>query len=802
MKQINKIVLFIGSPSDTELERNRIPEIVEELNQTLGTEKGVQILTKMWEYDVVPTIGTDAQDVINKQLSDYDIFVCLMWKKFGSPTPRANSATEEEYLNALRSYKEKGHCKDIIVLFNNANVPIESDLDQLRLVKNFRERVAADGVFYKTYNDLQDFCKVFRVALYHRIVELLNSLHITSPQSALPKKVHIAPQVESIDENTKLIFDTLAHSPAINDVKSKFIESYILLFLYDNDYATSVEIRTYLANTLGNDNANIYNTVLGRLNRTDLLISDDSHPKRFSISERKRNEIGQIKETIMKSSCILKKRCEDICLKYDLKADPITLNTYISKLFEDGFSSEIGEWTRTAVKRDLKLQKTYEDLMTYLQTSSGLPREYVKPIANEFIEIYSKDPIIYKSNTSRMFFSLFSNNKLEEYLSTNCRELLLDTQVLLQLCCVTFDYSEPAGADVLYKIGSRFWQKVRNNHNVKLYTTSEYVEEVAGHLYNAFRLSKFLELEYIQDLGPSKNVFFNHYLMIKDEAQLFSFHEYISLFLDEDDYIESRFDITHIVKHLQNVFSDLSITVLSIPEVKEYPKYKKEYETSLAFMGYDSRSYIARRNDIYAVLWCGNVFKTFENIPYLITTDTSFVGIRSRMVNKFDEISYWYVYSPQKISETLSLIDFKVDPSMIDDNIISLTESSFNTSNDTISFIDLLNTFVDDKELSDWKLASKLSKMRKLRICSVSENIFYNTNQPIDEFLLLLTEHYNSRSEGYRFSDLKELFWNNDSADKVATYIETQLDSFKTGTSTLSDDVYNYFDELICNLKA
>ena len=36
MKQINRVVIFIGSPSDTELERKSIPSIIEELNQTLG----------------------------------------------------------------------------------------------------------------------------------------------------------------------------------------------------------------------------------------------------------------------------------------------------------------------------------------------------------------------------------------------------------------------------------------------------------------------------------------------------------------------------------------------------------------------------------------------------------------------------------------------------------------------------------------------------------------------------------------------------------------------------------------------
>ena len=47
----------------------------------------------------IPTLGLgiDAQDVINRQLGEYDIFLGIMNTRFGSPTHRADSGTEEEF---------------------------------------------------------------------------------------------------------------------------------------------------------------------------------------------------------------------------------------------------------------------------------------------------------------------------------------------------------------------------------------------------------------------------------------------------------------------------------------------------------------------------------------------------------------------------------------------------------------------------------------------------------------------------------------------------------------------------------
>ena len=43
-------------------------------------------------------MGSDPQQIINSQVSDeYDIFIGILWTRFGTPTERAGSGTEEEF---------------------------------------------------------------------------------------------------------------------------------------------------------------------------------------------------------------------------------------------------------------------------------------------------------------------------------------------------------------------------------------------------------------------------------------------------------------------------------------------------------------------------------------------------------------------------------------------------------------------------------------------------------------------------------------------------------------------------------
>lgn len=70
--------------------------VVAELNRGIADERGLVVELIRWETHVRPVIGTDAQDVINRQIGVPDVFIGIFWKRLGTPTPRAPSGTAEE----------------------------------------------------------------------------------------------------------------------------------------------------------------------------------------------------------------------------------------------------------------------------------------------------------------------------------------------------------------------------------------------------------------------------------------------------------------------------------------------------------------------------------------------------------------------------------------------------------------------------------------------------------------------------------------------------------------------------------
>lgn len=132
-----------------------------------------------------PSIGKYPQDVINEQIgNDYDLFIGLMWKKFGTPTEKASSATEEEYNRALESYKKGGPCKNIMFYFKTSNISMDDDLEQLQKVKAFKKKIAVeDGVYYSIITDRTKFAKDLRHHLSNCLLHLYQSQNNDNYQS-------------------------------------------------------------------------------------------------------------------------------------------------------------------------------------------------------------------------------------------------------------------------------------------------------------------------------------------------------------------------------------------------------------------------------------------------------------------------------------------------------------------------------------------------------------------------------------------------------------------------------------------
>jgi hypothetical protein len=100
------IRVFVSSPDDVMSERAVLDEVVASINQTEGQSYGVRLELFKWEEHIVPQIGPGRQDVMDRQVPEYHIYLGIMSTKFGDPTGDHGCGTEKEFSDALKKWKQ------------------------------------------------------------------------------------------------------------------------------------------------------------------------------------------------------------------------------------------------------------------------------------------------------------------------------------------------------------------------------------------------------------------------------------------------------------------------------------------------------------------------------------------------------------------------------------------------------------------------------------------------------------------------------------------------------------------------
>lgn len=150
---------LIASPSDTKKERIICEKVFTEINNSIGERFDFRLESLKWENDTRPAFGEYSQAVINEQLgTEYQIFIGIMYKKFGTPTKVAGSGTEEEFNNAFKKFSN--HEKVEIMFYFNDEPPkklSDIDISELDKVQAFKKKVDNLGGYYWSYSGIKDF---------------------------------------------------------------------------------------------------------------------------------------------------------------------------------------------------------------------------------------------------------------------------------------------------------------------------------------------------------------------------------------------------------------------------------------------------------------------------------------------------------------------------------------------------------------------------------------------------------------------------------------------------------------------
>lgn len=158
------INIFIASPGDVDEERGIIRDNIRILN-----EEGYNIKPAFWE-DITPDGARPPEETILNKFppSSWDIFVLVMWSRFGTKTvdpetgDEFDSGTECEYYSALREYEKNKNKRPILLIYRSKKaIPNASDEDfeQYSKVRNFFGKIKKQGMIIE-YGDVGEFDKL------------------------------------------------------------------------------------------------------------------------------------------------------------------------------------------------------------------------------------------------------------------------------------------------------------------------------------------------------------------------------------------------------------------------------------------------------------------------------------------------------------------------------------------------------------------------------------------------------------------------------------------------------------------
>lgn len=172
----HNIRIFIASPGDVKTERKRVDRIVDEVNNLISNHLGIKYEVIKWEKNAISEMGRP-QEVINQQLNlkDCDLFLGILWSRFGSPTGATNregtkfeSGTEEEFELAYQGWTENRKPK---VMFFRCARKLDAkklNISQYKKVMDFFDKFNFDskhpGLIIE-YGEYRDFDFKLRQAL-------------------------------------------------------------------------------------------------------------------------------------------------------------------------------------------------------------------------------------------------------------------------------------------------------------------------------------------------------------------------------------------------------------------------------------------------------------------------------------------------------------------------------------------------------------------------------------------------------------------------------------------------------------
>lgn len=191
-KSITQYDILISCPGDVTDMVPIVERTLYKFNEIYSDVLGIRLTGKHWSISSYNQSGGKAQDLLNKQfIDDCDAAIAIFWTRFGSPTDKYGSGTEEEIEDKLLAGKQ------VFMYFCDKPIAPSISLadgfqDQYQKVLYYKERYSDEGKgIYDTFSSDDEFQKKLFAHISQHFLSIKPIEQITAQRKSILQIVGI-----------------------------------------------------------------------------------------------------------------------------------------------------------------------------------------------------------------------------------------------------------------------------------------------------------------------------------------------------------------------------------------------------------------------------------------------------------------------------------------------------------------------------------------------------------------------------------------------------------------------------------
>lgn len=422
---------------------------------------------------------------------------------------------------------------------------------------------------------------------------------------------------------------------------------------------------------------------------------------------------------------------------------------------------------------------------------------------DDFKELCSTNPYLNRLALSESFLSLYKSKRYDEYINDRINRIVLDTTVFVYFMTLKSAIEQVPDEDLnddRYDVVKSLIALKEHSDNIEFYIPFDYVGEAFGEYQKALRLSVFDKIDGFPVKVQSANIFFNHYLLVKEQKRIMG--EDVSKFFFEDYAKEFGFPCVRLddmqlqyksIEYIR-IFAD-SLGCNYIPMIKdryeEFDNVKKDYEVTLK-----TKTEPAVKADVRQAFYIAMEAQKPENMNadyYLTTWDSTLSDLRDKVKDATGVKRSFSVRKPNILLNTISLKSFKIKSESISNDIFTYADTSYSLTERIQSIFDnILVPYFSGLMNKNADLPNAIMKMQQdlIEEDAENDNITKNSHLPLEDIFLKIDKSLLANSCSQQ--DLRNFLSDSANNEMLIKLFKSAFDSYRIGKPIdISSDICN-----------